>query len=43
MPRIRDALDLDLISSPSTRCKAFDRLEMAVWGIFRAFHSRTDR
>jgi IS5 family transposase len=33
MPRIRDALDLDSIPAPSTLCKAFDRLEMAVWRI----------
>jgi hypothetical protein len=31
MPRVRDALDLDSIPAPSTLCKAFDRLEMAVW------------
>ncbi len=33
MPRIRDALDLDSIPAPSTLCKAFDRLEMALAGI----------
>ncbi len=33
MPRIRDALDLDAIPAPSTLCKAFDRLEMAVWRV----------
>ena len=33
MPRIRDALDLDSIPAPSTLCKAFDRLEMAIWRI----------
>ncbi len=33
MPRIRDALDLDSIPTPSTLCKAFDRLEMAVWRV----------
>ncbi|RNJ22601.1 IS5 family transposase [Halosegnis longus] len=33
MPRIRDALDLDSIPAPSTLCKAFDRLEMAVWRV----------
>ena len=31
MPRIREAIDLDSIPTPSTLCKAFDRLEMAVW------------
>lgn len=33
MPRVRDALDLDSISAPSTLCKAFDRLEMAIWRV----------
>jgi IS5 family transposase len=33
MPRIRDALDLDPIPAASTLCKAFDRLEMAVWRV----------
>jgi IS5 family transposase len=33
MPRIRDALDLDSIPAPSTLCKAFDRLQMAVWRV----------
>ncbi|QLG61898.1 IS5 family transposase [Halorarum salinum] len=33
MPRIRDALNLNLIPAPTTRCKAFDRLEMAVWRV----------
>jgi IS5 family transposase len=33
MTRIRDALDLDSIPAPSTLCKAFDRLEMAVWRV----------
>ncbi len=33
MPRIREALDLDSIPGPSTLCKAFDRLEMAVWQV----------
>ena len=33
MPPIRDALDLDAIPAPSTLCKAFDRLEMAVWRV----------
>jgi IS5 family transposase len=33
MPRIRDSLDLDSIPAPSTLCKAFDRLKMAVWRV----------
>lgn len=33
MPHIRDALDLDSIPAPSTLCKAFDRLETAVWRV----------
>jgi IS5 family transposase len=33
MPRIRDSLNLDSIPAPSTLCKAFDRLEMAVWRV----------
>jgi IS5 family transposase len=33
MPRIRDALNLDSIPVPLTLCKAFDRLEMAVWRV----------
>ncbi len=33
MPRIRDALELESIPAPTTLCKAFDRLEMAVWRI----------
>ncbi|QIO24843.1 IS5 family transposase [Haloarcula sp. JP-L23] len=33
MPRIRDALNLDSIPAPSTLCKAFARLEMAVWRV----------
>ncbi len=33
MPRIRDALNLDSIPVPSTLCKAFARLEMAVWRV----------
>ena len=33
MPRIRDAHNLDSIPAPSTLCKAFDRLEMAVWRV----------
>jgi IS5 family transposase len=31
MPRIRKAIDPDELPSPSTSCKAFDRLDMAVW------------
>ncbi len=33
MPRIREAIDLESIPTPSTLCKAFDRLEMAVWRV----------
>lgn len=33
MPRIREALNLDVIPAPSTLCKAFSRLEMAVWRV----------
>ena len=33
MPRIRDALDLDSIPVPSTLCKPYDRLGMAVWRV----------
>ncbi|MEA1905052.1 MAG: IS5 family transposase [Candidatus Hadarchaeota archaeon] len=33
MPRIRKALDLDEVPHPSTICKAFERLESAVWRV----------
>ena len=33
MPRIREALGLESIPAPSTLCKAFARLEMAVWRV----------
>ena len=33
MPRIRNAIDLEELPSPSTLCKAFNRLEMAVWRV----------
>jgi hypothetical protein len=33
IPRIRDALDLDSIPAPSTLCKAFGRLEIAIWRV----------
>lgn len=33
MPRIRNAPDLTSIPAPSTLCKAFDRLKMAVWRV----------
>jgi len=33
MPRIREALGLESIPALSTLCKAFDRLEMAVWRV----------
>ena len=31
MPRIRSAINLTELPAPSTLCKAFDRLDMAVW------------
>jgi IS5 family transposase len=31
MPRIRSAIELEELPSPSTLCKAFNRLDMAVW------------
>jgi len=33
LPRSREAIDLDSIPAPSTLCRAFDRLEMAVWRV----------
>ena len=33
MPRIRSALDLEGLPTPSTLCKAFNRLDMAVWRV----------
>ena len=33
MPRIQSALDLEELPSPSTLCKAFNRLDMAVWRV----------
>ncbi len=33
MPRIRRAIELEELSSPSTLCKAFNRLSMAVWRV----------
>ncbi len=33
MPRIRSAIDLEELPSPSTLCKAFSRLDMAVWRV----------
>ncbi|SFR36671.1 IS5 family transposase [Halogeometricum limi] len=33
MPRIRRAIDLEELPSPSTLCKAFNRLNMAVWRV----------
>ncbi len=33
MPRIRKAIYLDELPSPSTLCKAFNRLDMAVWRV----------
>ena len=33
VPRIRRAIELEELPSPSTLCKAFDRLDMAVWRV----------
>ncbi|SFS09787.1 Transposase and inactivated derivatives, IS5 family [Halomicrobium zhouii] len=33
MPRIWNAIDLEVLPSPSTLCKAFNRLDMAVWRV----------
>jgi IS5 family transposase len=33
MPRVRSAIDLTELPSPSTLCKAFNRLDMAVWRV----------
>ena len=33
MPRIRRAIGLEELPSPSTLCKAFNRLDMAVWRV----------
>ena len=33
MPRIRKAISLAELPSPSTLCKAFNRLDMAVWRV----------
>ena len=33
MPRIRSAIDLEELPSPSALCKAFNRLDMAVWRV----------
>lgn len=33
MPRVRNAIGLTEIPAPSTLCKAFDRLDMAVWRV----------
>ncbi len=33
MPRIRSAIELEELPSPSTLCKAFNRLNMAVWRV----------
>lgn len=33
MPRIRNAIELEELPSPSTLCKAFNRLDMAVWRV----------
>ena len=33
MPRIRKAINLTELPAPSTLCKAFDRIDMAVWRV----------
>jgi hypothetical protein len=33
MPQIRSAIDLEELPTPSTLCKMFNRLDMAVWRI----------
>ena len=33
MPRVRNATDLEELPSPSTLCKAFNRLNMEVWRV----------
>jgi len=33
MPRIRSAIDLEELPSPSTLCKAFNQLDMTVWRV----------
>ena len=33
MPRIRSAIDLEELPTPSTLCRAFNRLDMAVWRV----------
>jgi IS5 family transposase len=33
MPRIRSAINLTELPDPSTLCKAFDRLDMAIWRV----------
>jgi len=33
MPRIRRAINLSELPAPSTLCKAFDKLDMAVWRV----------
>ncbi|GAA0235754.1 IS5-like element ISH28 family transposase [Halobacterium noricense] len=33
MPRVRNAISMTKIPAPSTLCKAFDRLDMAVWRV----------
>ncbi len=33
MPRIRKAINLDELPSPSTLCKVFNRIDMAVWRV----------
>lgn len=44
MPRIRSTIDLEELPSPSTLCKAFNRLDMAVWRVLLNFrHTPPDQ
>lgn len=40
MPRIRRALGLAELPTPSTLCKAFNRLDMAVWRVILTLSQR---
>jgi len=41
MPRIRRVLELAELPAPSTLCKAFDRLDMAVWRVLLTLSDTT--
>jgi len=43
MPRIRQALGLTELPTPSTLCKAFNRLDMAVWRVVDSLSDATFR